>query len=349
VSIRTAVLGFGTGGAVFHAPFLAADDEFRLDVVVTGDAGRAGTAARRYPQARVVPTADDVLAAAGDLDLVVITTPPSTHAELAHRSLDAGLAVVVDKPLAVTAAEGEALVEHAERVGRPLTVFQNRRWDGDYLTLRNLVGEGALGQVRRFESRFEWWKPEESKVWKATSTPAQGGGMLYDLGAHLIDQAVQLFGPVEDVYAELTRYRPDGGADDDAFVSLLHRSGTRSQLWMNGMAAQVGPRFSVLGSKAGFTTWGLDPQEAALKGGARPGDPGFGVDPDKSWGCLGIDGDMRRVPIGPGNYAGFYRALADALRRGGPLPVDPRDAIDVLSIIERIHREFAVRAPFVAR
>ena len=344
MTIRTAVIGFGTGGAVFHAPFLDADEQFRLDVVVTSDAGRAAAAARTYPQARVVPTADEVLAAAADLDLVVITTPPGSHAALAHRSLDAGLAVVVDKPLAVTAAEGEALVEHAERVGRPLTVFQNRRWDGDYLTLRSLVGEGALGRVRRFESRFEWWKPEETKAWKAAATPAEGGGMLYDLGTHLIDQAVQLFGPVEDVYAELTRHRADGGADDDAFVSLLHRDGTRSHLWMNAMAAQVGPRFSVLGSTAAFTTWGLDPQESALKGGARPSDPGFGVDPETSWGSLGVDGDLRRVPIGPGNYAGFYRALADALRRGGPLPVDPRNAVDVLALIERIHREFPVRS-----
>jgi scyllo-inositol 2-dehydrogenase (NADP+) len=348
VSIRTAVIGFGTGGAVFHAPFLAADDEFRLDLVVTADAGRAGAAARSYPGARVVASVDDVLAAAGDLDLAVITTPPATHADLAHRCLDAGLAVVVDKPLAVTAAEGEALVEHAERAGRPLTVFQNRRWDGDFLTLRALISEGALGQVRRFESRFEWWKPEESKAWKAGSTPAQGGGMLYDLGTHLIDQAVQLFGPVDEVHAELTRYRPAGGADDDAFVSLLHRSGVRSHLWMNGLAAQVGPRFSVLGSTAAFTKWGLDPQEAALKGGARPGDPGFGVDPERSWGCLGVDGDVRRVPIGPGEYAAFYRALAGALTRGGPLPVDPRDAVDVLSLIERIHREFPVRTPFAA-
>jgi predicted dehydrogenase len=343
VTIRTAVIGFGTGGAVFHAPFLHADDEFRLDLVVTSDAGRAAAAARTCPEARVVPTADEVLATAGDLDLVVITTPPASHADLAHRSLDAGLAVVVDKPLAVTAAEGEALVQHAEEVGRPLTVFQNRRWDGDFQTLRTLIGEGALGRVRRFESRFEWWKPEETKVWKAVSTPAQGGGMLYDLGTHLLDQALQLFGPVEDVHAELTRHRPGGGADDDAFVSLLHRGGTRSHLWMNGMAAQVGSRFSVLGSAGAFTTWGLDPQESALKGGARPGNPGFGVDPEKSWGRLGVDGDLRRVPIGPGDYAGFYRVLADALRRGGPLPVDPRDAIDVLALIERIHREFPVR------
>jgi predicted dehydrogenase len=349
VTIRTAVIGFGTGGAVFHAPFLAADDEFRLDLVVTGEAGRAAAAARTYPHARVVPTADEVLAAAGDLDLVVITTPPGSHAALAHRSLDAGLAVVVDKPLSVTAAEGRALIEHAEQVGRVLTVFQNRRWDGDFLTLRDLIADGVLGEVHRFESRFEWWKPVETKAWKATASPSEGGGMLYDLGTHLLDQALLLFGPVEEVHAELTRHRPGGGADDDAFVSLLHRSGTRSRLWMNGMAPQVGPRFSVQGSAAGFTKWGLDPQEAALKGGARPGEPGFGLEEESSWGRLGIDGDLKRVPTRPGNYAGFYRALAGALRRGGPLPVDPREAVVVLSLIEEIHREFPVGTPSASR
>jgi predicted dehydrogenase len=343
VTIRTAVVGFGTGGAVFHAPFVDADAGYRLDAVVTGNPGRAADAARSYPAARVVPTTDELFAGAADLDLVVITSPPDIHVELAHRALDAGVAVVVDKPLCVTAGEGEALVEHARRAGQLLTVFHNRRWDGDFLTLRGLLASGALGEVRRFESRFEWWKPEETKAWKAGSVPAAGGGMLYDLGPHLIDQAVQLFGPVEDVYAELTRYRPGDGADDDAFVSLRHASGTRSHLRMNGLAAQVGPRFSVLGSEGGFTKWGLDPQEAALKAGARPGAPGFGAEPESAWGRIGVDGALEPVPTRPGNYAAFYRALADALVSGGPVPVDPRDAVDVIALIERIHHEFPVR------
>jgi predicted dehydrogenase len=349
VTIRTAVVGFGTGGAVFHAPFVHADPEYRLDVVVTGNPGRAADAARSYPGTRVVPTTEELFASASDLDLVVITSPPDSHVELAHRALDAGLAVVVDKPLCVTADEGEALVAHAHRAGRPLTVFHNRRWDGDFLTLRSLLAGGTLGEVRRFESRFEWWKPEETKAWKAGAQPAAGGGMLYDLGPHLIDQAVQLFGPVDDVYAELTRYRPGDGADDDAFVSLRHASGTRSHLRMNGLAAQVGPRFSVLGSEGGFTKWGLDPQEAALKAGARPGTPGFGVEPESSWGRLGVDGALQPVPTHPGSYADFYRALADALLRGGPVPVDPRDAVAVIALIERIHREFPVRTRSAAR
>jgi predicted dehydrogenase len=349
VSIRTAVIGFGTGGSIFHAPFVAAHHEYSLDLIVTGNPGRAEEAARAYPAARVVPTVDDVFAAARNLDLVVIASPPSSHVHLAHRALDAGLAVVVDKPLCGTAAEGAALVDHAVRVGRPLTVFQNRRWDGDFLTLRDLVSTGALGTVRQFESRFEWWKPHEAKAWKSTTSPIQGGGMLYDLGAHLIDQAIQLFGPVAEVHAELTAHRPGGVADDDAFVSLLHAEGTRSRLWMNSLAAQVGPRFSVLGSEAGYTKWGLDPQEAALKAGGRPDTPGFGVEPEAAWGRLGVDGAVRPVRTRPGNYAAFYRLLADALERGGPLPVDPLDAVAVISLIESIHRKFPVEAALAGR
>jgi predicted dehydrogenase len=349
VSIRTAVIGFGTGGSIFHAPFVVAHPEYSLDMIVTGNPGRAEAAARAYPAARVVPSVGDVFAAARHLDLAVIASPPSSHVDLAHRALDAGLAVVVDKPLCVTAAEGTTLVDHAARVGRPLTVFQNRRWDGDFLTLRDLISTGALGVVRRFESRFEWWKPQEPKAWKSASSPAQGGGMLYDLGTHLIDQAVQLFGPVAEVHAELAAHRPGGVADDDAFVSLLHAGGTRTRLWMNSLAAQVGPRFHVVGSEAGYTKWGLDPQEAALKAGGRPDIPGFGVEPEAAWGGLGVDGAVVPVRTRPGDYAAFYRLLADALERGGPLPVDPRDAVALISLIESIHRNFPVQAALASR
>jgi predicted dehydrogenase len=343
VSIRTALIGFGTAGQLFHAPFIDADEDYSLDVVVTGDAARGQRARTGYPKASVVPTVQELFDRTAELDLVVVASPPAGHVELAHKALDAGLAVVVDKPLCVTAAEGEALVEHAERAGQVLTVFQNRRWDGDFLTLRALLDERRLGDVRRFESRFEWWKPEERKLWKAASTPAQGGGMLYDLGTHLIDQAMQLFGPVADVHAELTTHRPGGGAEDDAFVSLLHAGGVRSQFWMNGMAAQVGPRFHVLGSQSAYTSWGLDPQEAALQAGRGPTDPAFGVKPEPQWGLLGIDRSLEPVPTRRGDYGAFYRLLAEALLHGGPPPVDPRDSVAVIALIESIHTRFPAR------
>ena len=224
---------------MFHAPFVAADPDFSLDVIVTANPERAAEARRLHPDARVVDSAEDAIAA--DVDLVVVGSPPATHAPLAHAALDAGHAVLVDKPFAVTSAEGRELVEKADRLGHPLTVFQNRRWDGDYLTLQRLVRDGALGDVRRFESRFEWWKPSPPASWKAESPVGEGGGILFDLGAHLIDQALQLFGPIDDLYSEVRTLRPGAAADDDAFLALRHTSGTISHLWMNSLAAQFGP------------------------------------------------------------------------------------------------------------
>ncbi|MCU1635194.1 MAG: oxidoreductase [Cryobacterium sp.] len=335
--IRTGVIGFGTSGRVFHAPFLQASPEYSLDVIVTANPDRQEQAQQLHPAARVVPTVADLVTGAAELDLVVIGSPSGTHVELADQALDAGLAVVVDKPFSVTAEEGRALIAKAERMGLALTVFQNRRWDGDFLTLRALLGSGALGEVRVFESRFEWWKPEVTKSWKAEATIGKGGGILYDLGTHLIDQALFLFGPVDDVYAEVVTHREGGPADDDTFVSLHHQSGVRSRLWMNGLAAQVGPRFHVLGSKSAYTKWGLDGQEAALKAGAQPTQPEFGIEPESAWGVLGIDGALERIPTERGQYEAFYAGLADALLRGGGLPVDPRDSVLVIEMIEKIH------------
>jgi predicted dehydrogenase len=334
--IRTAVLGFGVSGRIFHAPFLAADDAYSLDFVVTGDAGRAAQATAEYPQTTVLSGADDLFARAAEIDLVVLGTPPATHADLAAAALDHGLHVVVDKPFAVTSAQGEALIEHARRAGRVLTVFQNRRWDGDFLTVRKLIDDGELGTVHTFESRFEWWKPQGPRDWKATAGVAEGGGILFDLGTHLIDQACQLFGAVEQVHADVLR-RGAGKGDDDTFVVLTHENGTRSRLFMSSLAAVPGPRFHVLGDKAGYTKWGLDPQEPALKDGARPGDAGFGHEPRENRGTLGVRGDTRAVEPEPGNYGHFYRLLATAIENGGRLPVDPRDAVDVLRTIERAH------------
>jgi scyllo-inositol 2-dehydrogenase (NADP+) len=338
--IRTGLIGFGLAGRVFHAPLIAANPDYSLDLIVTGNPDRQGQAAGQHPRARVVATPEELLAASDDLDLVIIASPPGSHADLADAALDAGLAVVVDKPFAVTSAAGRALIEKSERMRLPLTVFQNRRWDADFLTLRKLIGDGALGEVRRFESRFEVWKPVQTKVWKAESTAAEGGGALFDLGAHLIDQALLLFGPVESLVAEIDTRRSGGAADDDVFVALRHASGVRSHLWMNTLAAQAGPRFRVLGSESGYTKWGLDGQEAALAAGALPTDAGYGLEPEGAWGVLGIDGTLTTVPAERGSYDAFYAGLADALLRGADLPVDPRDSLRVIEIIEQIHRQF---------
>lgn len=327
--LRTAVIGFGTAGRVFHSPFIDADPNYTLTAVMTGN--RRAEVLARYPDTRVVANVDALLEL--ELDLVVLGSPPDTHAPLAERFLDAGVAVVVDKPFTVTSAQGRALVDRADRLGVPLTVFQNRRWDGDFLTLQRLLADGALGEVWRFESRFEWWKPDRGSSWKTSTPVSAGGGILYDLGAHVIDQALRLFGNAVPVHHEVFT-RGSGVAHDDAFVVLRHESGVMSHLWMNGLAAQVGPRFRVLGSRGGFTKYGLDPQEAALRDGARPTDPSFGHDPAGA--TLGIDGTTHTVPTEPGRYAEFYALLAKALLSGGPLPVDPRESVRVIEMIERI-------------
>lgn len=336
--VRTAVVGFGISGKVFHAPLIAADPRYSLDVIVTADPARAAEAARLYPRARIVPTPEALFAQAGELDLAVLGTPPLTHFDLAATAIAHGLHVVADKPFVPTSAQGEKLIALASEAGVQLTVFQNRRWDADFLTLQKLVRDGALGETRTFESRFEWWRPEGFGNWRDTASLAEGGGILHDLGAHLIDQAIQLFGPVAESYGETANHGPaPEGADTEAFVSLLHDSGVRSRLWMNGMAAQAGPRFHVLGSKAGYTKWGLDSQEPALAAGMTPSDPAYGVDPQDSWGVLGVDGSNAPVPAERGAYPRFYTELATALHGQGTVPVDPAQSLKVLRIIEKIH------------
>ncbi|CAH0263641.1 scyllo-inositol 2-dehydrogenase (NADP(+)) [Arthrobacter sp. Bi83] len=338
--IRTAVMGYGLSGSVFHAPLIAANSRYSLDVIATSDAGRQTAALGRYPGVKTVADGEAVLALAADLDLVVLGTPPATHYPLAKAALEAGLDVVVDKPFAVTSGQGQELIELAARLGRVLTVFQNRRWDGDYLTVKELLAEGSLGKVTRFESRFERWSPEVSKAWKAEATAADGGGVLFDLGTHLLDQALVLFGPGEVVHAELLARRPGERVDDDCFLAVRHESGVLSHLWMNMLCAQQGPRYRVLGSEGAFTKHGVDPQEPYIVAGGGPLDEEYGVEAPEWAGKLGRDGHLDRLSTERGAYPEFYRILADKISDGGassplPVPVDPAGPVDVLKLIEQ--------------
>jgi scyllo-inositol 2-dehydrogenase (NADP+) len=336
--IRTAIIGYGLAGRVFHAPLISADPAFELAGIVTADASRSAAAASLYPGAQILSTVEELLAADG-FELVVVGAPTPDHAAIATRTLERGLATVVDKPLAVRSVEAAELIELADLRGVPLTVFQNRRWDGDFLTVRKLVESGAFGDVWRFESRFEWHSVRPRPQWKQETAGAGGGGVAYDLGAHLIDQAVQLFGPVESYYGELDRHRPGAVNDDDTFIALTHTSGVRSHLAMSSMVAQRGSRFRVLGSESGFVKWGLDPQESQLASGMSPLDEGYGVEPAEAWGKLGRDADAAPVPTERGGYREFYSRLAASLRDGAPLPVDPRDALVAIGIVESLHAQ----------
>lgn len=338
--IRTGIIGFGLAGRVFHAPFIATNPAFRLDLVSTASAERAAEAAAQHPGAEIVATPAELLARAGDLDLVILASPAHTHLEQGLAALEAGANVVIDKPFVPTVSDAKKLIAAAEEAGRMLTVFQNRRWDGDFLTVRTLIEQGALGTVHRFESTFERWSGPNRDRWQDTTTIEQGAGITYDLGSHLVDQALQLFGPAVVEQAELRMVREGSVSDDDGFISLLHSSGVRSHLTMSRAAAQSGPRFRVLGSESGYTVYGLDGQEPALKLQKWPGSEGYGVTPEAEWGLLGIDGSdagLTPVPTEPGDYPAFYAGVAAAILDGAPAPVDPRAALEVVRILERAH------------
>ena len=334
--LRGAVIGYGLAGSVFHAPLIAATPGLQVGTIVTNDPERRAAALRTYPDSVVVSDVDELLLDASANDFVVVAAPNEVHVTLARRALDAGLPVVVDKPVAPTADQARALVEHAEDRRVAITAYMNRRWDSDQLTLRRLLEEERLGKVLRYESRLERWRPALSEPvrWREASPPEAGGGILLDLGPHLVDQAILLFGEVSSVYAELANRR-GGGADDDAFVALDHASGVRSHLWASLLAASPGPRLRVLGDRAAYVVPEVDGQEEALVSGARPEDDGdWGTEPPEKWGRLFDGEDSEPVPSERGDWPRFYAQLEEALRRGSPLPVDPRDAVVGLEVLD---------------
>ncbi|MFD8804765.1 Gfo/Idh/MocA family oxidoreductase [Streptomyces sp. NPDC059597] len=342
--LRVGLIGYGLAGSVFHAPLIAATDDLVLDTVVTANPERQEQARAEFPDVRVAATPEELFERADELDLIVIASPNKTHVPLATTALKAGLPVVVDKPIAGTAAEARELAALADERGVLLSVFQNRRWDNDFLTLKKLVEDGALGDVWRFESRFERWRPQLKGGWRESGDPAEIGGLLYDLGSHVVDQALVLFGPVTEVYAEAVVRREGAETDDDTFIALTHAGGVRSHLYVSATTAQLGPRFRVLGSRAGFVKYGLDPQEAALRDGARPGtEAAWGVEEPELWGRLGagespVTGGGTPVETVPGDYPAYYAAVAAAVRGTGPNPVTALEAAEALDILEAARR-----------
>ena len=322
--LRVALAGYGLAGATFHAPLIAATDGLELAAVVTRSEERRAQLREEYPDVAAVDALGDALD---------------------------GVDVVVDKPLAVRADEARSVAAAARERGVVLSVFHNRRWDDDYLTLEREIAAGRFGRVLRVESRFDRWRPQiREGAWREAGDPEDGGGLLLDLGSHLVDQVVGLFGRPTTVYAELDVRRPGAVVEDDVFLALEHVGGVRSHLWAGVHAADGPPRFRALGEQGTFVSYGLDQQEATLRAGGRPGDPGFGFrDVAAVGGAAWHDGSGGAAPIAleRGRWDGFYAGVVAAIGEGVAPPVTAEQAVGVLEILEAA-RQSAARGVVVA-
>jgi predicted dehydrogenase len=326
-AVRVALLGFGFAGRTFHAPLIRATEGLALRVVASSQADAVRAV---LPEATVVASAQEA-AVHPDVDLVVIATPNASHAPLAEAALRAGKHVVVDKPFTVTLAEARALRALSRERGRMLSVFHNRRWDSDFLALRTVAAEGLLGHVTHVESRFDRFRPEVRARWREQAVP--GAGVWQDLGPHLVDQALQLFGLPDSVHALLARHRPGAQVDDWCQVTLVyprrHVVLQASMLVAGGM-----PRFAVHGTKGSWLKYGMDTQEDQLRAGLRPGAAGWGADPAPG---LLLTGDARNgtPTVAPrGDYRQYYRAVQEELSGSGRNAVTATQALAVVSVME---------------
>ncbi|MGD0683662.1 MAG: Gfo/Idh/MocA family oxidoreductase [Streptosporangiaceae bacterium] len=333
--VKFGLVGYGFGGRYFHAPLLAAAPGCELLGVLTSAPERQALVRRELPGTPAV-TSLAALADAG-AEAVAISTPAGTHTMLTEQALALGLAVVCDKPFALHPDAARHTVELSEHLGLVLSPYQNRRWDSDFLTVRKLVSEGALGTVTRFESRFERFAPR-------SGPGPSGGGTLLDFGSHLVDQALVLLGPVTAVYAE-SRQR-ETGLDDDVFLALNHRSGARSQLWGSWSQSAPGPRYRVTGTGATYVLAAGDTQEDHLVAGESPASAGrqWGAEPPGTFGTLHTGTESRVQATERGQWDLFYPSFASAVRGTGPAPVSARDAVATAIVLEAAKTSAARRA-----
>jgi predicted dehydrogenase len=322
--LRVGLVGYGMAGRDIHAPLLREVDGLRVTHVVTANPERAAAAQLDDPDVRVVGSTEDLWAYAKHIDLVVLASPTGVHADQARDALRRDLAVVVDKPLTVRAVEARELVALAAERRVLLTVFQNRRWDPEHLTARAVLSSGVLGEVVRYEARYERWRPVPKQRWREESTSEDGGGVLMDLQSHLVDGALDLFGPVRSVYAELEALTTVG--DDVAFLALHHLSGVVSHLGATSLAGAPGPRTRLLGREAAYLVGDVDGDPSAFDAW-RDAD-------DEHRGFLVRGTESEPVRRAPGGWADFYAGVRAALVEGERVPVDPAEAAAVIEVLD---------------
>lgn len=337
--LKVAIIGYGLAGRVFHGPLIRACKGLEVTAIVTSNKERQLKAAKDFPQAKIC---SDLAEALSLSNLVVIASPNASHVHIASTALRRGLAVVVDKPMAISSPEAEELVELKNKTGGFLSVFHNRRWDGDFLSVKELIDTGTLGQITKFESRFERFRPApRAGSWRETFAAEEGGGILLDLGSHLVDQAIQLFGQPKTVYAELHRRREGVKSEDDDFLSLVFNNDIRAHLFMGMLASATGPRFRICGMKGAYEKYGLDPQENSLRSGASPLDSNFGEESEIARAKLitytGENADQRQestLTSVPGRYLTYYEELLSAITRGTKSPVSAEEGLAVMKVLD---------------
>lgn len=329
--INIALLSYGMSGEIFHAPLIHQHPQFKLKSIVER---RSDRSLSRYPDVMIARSVDEI-AQDPEIEAVVINTPNATHYEFSKKLLEAGKHVVVEKPFTNTLREARELIDIAKKKGRILTVFQNRRWDGDFLTVRKIVDQKLLGELVEYEAHYDRFRPEVEKSWKETDEP--GSGAIYNLGSHMIDQALVLFGRPLNVTADV-RIQREGAKVHDSYEAILDYGKLKVTLKSGYLAREQGPRYILHGRNGSFVKYGIDPQEQSLKDGAIPRSAGWGVENQASWGILNTEIDGIRfngkVETFSGDYSVFYDNLFSAIRDGAALPVKPEEAALCIEIIE---------------
>ena len=340
--IEVGLVGFGLAGRSFHAPVIRAVPGLHLAAIVQ----RSGTeAAEKYPDVQPVRSLDELLSIP-EIRLVVIATPNETHYPFARQCLEAGRDVVVDKPFTTTLEEAKVLLQVVKVTGRFLTVYQNRRYDGDFQAIRKLVEAGTLGRIVRFETTYDRFRPQlKPGAWRETSSP--GSGILFDIEQHLIDHALVLFGLPEAVTADIRIERENAVADDAFDITLHYRNNMRAVLRSSILAAAPRPRFVLLGTQGSFVKQAFDPQEMNLRRGHIPADKPWGYEPEENWGVLTIPkGDafeQRRIPSATCDYRDYYSNVRDAILGRAAPAVTPEYALDVMGMLELARESSAKR------
>ena len=328
MDINVALVGYGFVGKVFHAPLIVHTPGLRLHTVVSSDPAKVW---EDHPEVRVVADIEEACAGE-DIELVVIASPNASHAALAHAALARGKHVVVDKPFTVTLADAHDVMAHASKVQRIVSVFQNRRWDADFLTLRGLIENGVLGEISEFHSHFDRYRPQVQERWRESDQP--GSGLWFDLGPHLLDQALQLFGLPQAVFADIGRQR-EGAQADDYFNVLLRYPHQRVVLHGGSLVPASDLRFAVHGSRASYLKHGMDPQEAALRNDIIPGSTDWGRDlqPGELHQADHTGLHINPVPGLAGDYRRYYQAMHAAIRENQAPPVTTTEALQVMTLL----------------